>query len=124
MVFAFGLNCGRSPRRPPSVHAVDVGVDGAVQKPDRVLASVARQVAVVAVDHQEASAHVARELEGRDPGPKREGGKRVAQVIDPPQRFDASLELRRFPVAVSEVAKVEIAAARRREEEPRLRVAR
>ena len=39
-----------------------------VEEADRVLTPVARQMAVVAVDHGQAGAHEAGELEGRDAG--------------------------------------------------------
>jgi hypothetical protein len=103
---------------------VDVGVNAAVEQPDRVLAPVAREVAVVAVDHQEACAHVARELEGRDPGSKREGGEGVAQVVDSSHGLDARLSLCGIPVAAAEVPKIEVGAARGGEEKLRARVAR
>jgi hypothetical protein len=93
---------------------VDVEHDramGAIEEPDRVLASVASEVAVVAVDHKQARAHVAGELERRDSRSKRERGEGVAQVVDPSHRFDAGFDLRWLPVPVTEVAKVEIAAA-------------
>jgi hypothetical protein len=89
-----------------------------------VLASVAGEMAVVAVDHQQARAHVAGELERRDSGSKRKGGEGVAQVVDPPHGLDAGLELRGLPVTVTEVAKVEIAASRRGKDKPRFGVAR
>ena len=52
---------------PRDVHAVDTGlvsVRVSVEEVDRVVASVAREVAVVAVDHCQAGTHVAREVEG------------------------------------------------------------
>jgi hypothetical protein len=54
-------------RRPSDVLGLDVGgfdVRVAVEEPDRVLASVACEVAVMAVDHGQAGSHVAREVEG------------------------------------------------------------
>jgi hypothetical protein len=51
-----------------------------VEEADRVLASVAREVAVVAVDHGQAGAHVAGEVEGGDAGTEREGGKGVPEI--------------------------------------------
>jgi hypothetical protein len=54
-------------RRPSDVHTVDVGgfdVRVAVEKPDRVLAPVAGEVAVMTVDPGQAGSHVAREVEG------------------------------------------------------------
>jgi hypothetical protein len=52
-------------RRPPSAHQRPRWTFGAesVDETDCVLASVAGEVAVVAVDHRQAGAHVAREVE-------------------------------------------------------------
>ena len=55
------------PRRPSDVQGLDVGgfdVRVAVEEPDCVLASVAREMAVMPVDHGQAGSHVAREVEG------------------------------------------------------------
>jgi hypothetical protein len=46
-----------------------------VEQADRVLAAVAGEMAVVAVDHGQACAHVAGEVEGEDAGREREGGR-------------------------------------------------
>jgi hypothetical protein len=46
-----------------------------VEQADRVLAAVAGEMAVVAVDHGQARAHVAGEVEGEDAGREREGGR-------------------------------------------------
>ena len=54
-----------------------------------MLASVAGEVAVVAVDHRQAGAHVAREVEGRESGTKRERREGVPEIVDAPQRLDA-----------------------------------
>ena len=78
----------------------------------------------MAVDHEQARAHIARELEGRAAGSNGERRERVAQVLDASHGLDTSLELRRLTVAAAEVAKVEVTAARRGEEELRARVAR
>ena len=51
-----------------------------------MVASVAGEVAVVAVDHRQAGAHVAGEIEGRDAGTEREGREGVAQIVDAPER--------------------------------------
>jgi hypothetical protein len=72
-----------------------------------MLASVAREVAVMAVDHGQAGAHVAREVEGGDAGTEREGREGVAKIVDPPQRLDPGRELCRLPLAVAEVVQVE-----------------
>src|SRR6266545_1809267 len=58
-------------RRPSDVQGLDVGgldVRVTVEESDCVLASVACEVAVMAVDHGQAGSHVAREVEGRDAG--------------------------------------------------------
>ena len=52
-----------------------------VEERDGVGASVAGEVAVVAVDHREAGAHEPREVEDGDAGAEREGGVGVAQVL-------------------------------------------
>ena len=75
-----------------------------------MFASVAGEVAVVAVDHGQAGAHVAGEVEGGDAGTKREGGEGVPEIVDAPDRLDSSRELGGLPVAVAEVVQVEVAA--------------
>ncbi len=53
--------------RPRDVHAVDTGLVSArvaVEEDDRVVASVACKVPVVAIDHRQAGTHVARQVEG------------------------------------------------------------
>ena len=50
----------------------------AVEKLDGVFASVAREVAVVLVDHRQARAHEPGQIEDRDSGSERERGVRVA----------------------------------------------
>jgi hypothetical protein len=58
---------GASLRRPRSVHRVYVGCFAAherVEQLDGVLATVAREVALVAVDRGQAGTHVAQEVEG------------------------------------------------------------
>jgi hypothetical protein len=47
-----------------------------------VLASTG-EVAVMPVDHGQAGAHVAGEVEGGDAGTEREGGEGVAEIVDP-----------------------------------------
>ena len=52
---------------PRDVHLVDVGLGRSavvVQEVDRVVASVAGEMPVVAVDHCQAGAHIAGEIEG------------------------------------------------------------
>ena len=52
---------------PRNVHAVDTGLVSArvtVEEFDRVAASIASEVPVVAVDHCQAGTHVAGEVEG------------------------------------------------------------
>src|SRR5215207_7986449 len=50
-------------------------------------------------------------------GTKREGGASVAQVVEVAQRLDPDCFLDGLPVAAVEVAEVEVAAARVREEQ-------
>jgi hypothetical protein len=71
-----------------------------------MLASVAGEVAVVAVDHGQAGAHVAGEVEGGDTGTEREGGEGVSEIVNPAQRLDPGRELCGFPVVVAEVVQV------------------
>jgi hypothetical protein len=75
-----------------------------------MLAAVAGEVAVVAVDHGQAGAHVAGEIERGDTGTEREGSERVPEIVDPPQRLDPGRDLRRPPLPVAEVVQVEVAA--------------
>jgi hypothetical protein len=49
-----------------------------VEQSDRVLAAIFGEVAVVAVDHGQAGAHVAGEVEGGEAGTEREGGEGMA----------------------------------------------
>jgi len=103
-----------------SVHRASTNVHRgdavAVEEADRVLAAVAGEVAVVAVDHGQACAHLAGEVEGGDAGTEREGGEGVAQIVDAPERFDSGGSLGGFPVAVAKVVQVEVAAVGRGEE--------
>jgi len=78
-----------------------------------VLAAVAGEVAVVAVDHGQARTHVAGEVEGGDAGTEREGREGVPEIVDAPKRPDPDDQLGRLPVAVAEVVQVEVAAAGR-----------
>ena len=82
-----------------------------------MLAAVAGEVAVVAVDHGQAGTHVARELEGGDAGTEREGREGVPEIVDAAERLDPGRELGGLPVAVAEVVQVEVAAALGREEQ-------
>jgi hypothetical protein len=75
-----------------------------------MLASVAGEVAVVAVDHDQAGAHVAGEVEGRDAGTQREGREGVSEIVDPPRRIDAGGLPCRSPLVGAEVVDVEVAA--------------
>jgi hypothetical protein len=52
-----------------------------VEEGDRVLAAVLGEVAVVAVDHGQAGAHVAGQVEGRDARAEREGGEGMAEIM-------------------------------------------
>ena len=82
-----------------------------------MLTAVAGEVAVVAVDHGQAGAHVAGELEGGDAGTQGERRERVPEIVDAPEGLEPNRELSRLPVAVSEVVQVELAAAFGREEQ-------
>jgi hypothetical protein len=53
-----------------------------VEQLDGVLASVTGEVAVLTVDHCQARAHVAGEVEAGDAGTERKGGERVSQIVD------------------------------------------
>jgi len=75
-----------------------------------VLATVAGEVAVMAIDHGQARAHVAGELEGGDAGTQGEGRERVPEIVDPPERLDPNRLLRGLPVAVAEVVTTRILA--------------
>jgi hypothetical protein len=70
-------------RRPPSVHQRPPWpLSGAqlVEQADRM-----REVAVVAVDHGQAGAHVAGEVEGGDAGTECEDREGVSEIVDPAQ---------------------------------------
>ena len=88
-----------------------------VEQRHRVLAAVAGEVTVVAVDHRQARAQEPREIEDRNAGAERKGRVRVAQVVRLAERIDASRILRRLPLAPAEVAQIDVAAARRRKEQ-------
>jgi len=60
--------------------------DEGVEERDGVFAAVAGEVAVMPVDHGQAGAHEAGEIEDRDVGAKREGRECVSQVVRPSQR--------------------------------------
>src|SRR6266545_3665119 len=80
-----------------------------VEQTNRVLAPVAREVAVVAVDHGHARAHVAGGQRWRC----RHGVRRwrtYAADRRSAQRLDPGRELRRLPLTVAEVVQVEVAA--------------
>src|SRR5262245_27227775 len=76
-----------------------------------MLASVAGEVAVVAVDHRQAGAHVTREVEGRESGTERESCEGVPEIVDPPQRPNTCSLLGRAPLERAEVVDVEVAAS-------------
>jgi hypothetical protein len=82
-----------------------------------VLVAVDREMAAVEVDHRDARTHEPREGEHRHAGAKREGGVGVAQVVEVAQRLDPGRFLNGLPVPTVEVAEVEVAAARVREEQ-------
>jgi hypothetical protein len=99
---------------PRDVHAVDIGLVSArvaVEEVDRVVASIAREVPVVAVDHCQAGAHVAGEVEGRDAGTQREGRERVPEIVDAADRCDPGCELGGLPLAGAEVVEIEVGTA-------------
>ena len=77
-----------------------------------MLASVAGEVAIVAVDHRQAGAHEPGEVENGNAGPKGEGRISVAQVVGPTNRVDPGGELCWPPLAGAEVVQVNVAAAR------------
>jgi hypothetical protein len=54
-----------------------------IEEPDRMLAAVSGEVAVMPIDHGQAGAHVAGEIEGRDTGTECEGRKGVPEIVDP-----------------------------------------
>ena len=58
---------------PRGVHGVDVVPGVGVEERDRVFAAVLGEVAVVAVDHRQAGAQVAGEVEGGDAGAQATG---------------------------------------------------
>src|SRR5438445_5288972 len=67
IAFVFSADADRIFRRPPSVHQrprIELGRVERVEELDGVLASVPSEVAVVTVDHCQAGAHVAGEVEG------------------------------------------------------------
>jgi hypothetical protein len=69
-------------QRPRSVHQRPpwtLAGAQSVEQADRMRASVAREVAVMAVDHGQAGAHRAGEVEGGDAGTEREGGESVPE---------------------------------------------
>src|SRR5947208_16250915 len=76
-----------------------------------MFAAVAGEVAVVAVDHGQAGAHVAGEVEGRDAGTEREGREGVPEIVDPSQWVDARGLLCGPPSEGAEVVDVEVAAS-------------
>jgi len=89
-----GLNCEvrRHARRPalststerPQRPRAEFGSVERVEELDCVFASVAGEVPVVAVDHGQTGAHVAREVEGGDAGTESEGCEGVSEIVDPP----------------------------------------
>lgn len=82
-----------------------------------MVAAVAGEVAIVAVDHGQAGAHVAEEFEGGDAGTQGEGREGVAEIVDPSERLDPDRFLGGLPVAVAEVVQVEVAAVRGRKQQ-------
>jgi hypothetical protein len=74
-----------------------------------MFASVAREVAVMAVDHGQAGAHVAGEVEGGDASTECEGRKGVSEIVDPAQRLDPGGELCGLPLPLAEVVQADAA---------------
>jgi hypothetical protein len=73
-------------RRPRSVHQRPpwpLSHAQLVEQADRMLASVAGEVTVMSVDHRQAGAHVAGEVEGGDAGTECEGREGVSEIVDP-----------------------------------------
>ena len=66
-----------------------------------MVAAVAGEMAIVAVDHRQAGAQLAGEVEGGDPCTKSEGREGVAQIVNAPQRRDPGSPLGRLPVSVA-----------------------
>jgi hypothetical protein len=83
VVFVFRADSGGRPRRPRSVHQRPPRVER-VEELDRVLAAVAGEVTVVAVDHRQAGTHVAGEIKGRDAGAKSESRERMPEIVNAP----------------------------------------
>src|SRR6266508_2713214 len=78
-------------RRPRSVHQRPPWtLAGAqlVEQADRMFASVAGEVAVMTIDHGQAGAHVAGEVERGDAGTECEGREGMSEIVDPAQRLD------------------------------------
>ena len=82
-----------------------------------MLATVAGEVAVMAIDHGQARAHVAGELEGGDAGTQGESREGVSEIVDSPERLDPCCELGGLPLAVAEVVQIDVAAALSREDQ-------
>src|SRR5215216_5279511 len=99
----------------PNVHGTSTGVHTAaaaavvVEQLDGVVVAVAGEVAVGAVDVDDAGAHVARELVGAEASAQRDGGERVPQIVEATGRGDAGGTLRGTPVARPPVVQVEVA---------------
>jgi hypothetical protein len=75
-----------------------------VEQFDCVLAAIAGEMAVVAVDHGQACSHVAGEVERGDAGAEREGREGVPQIVDAAQRRDVGGVLGRLPAAARTLA--------------------
>ena len=103
-----------------SVHRVSTNVHGAgavaVKEADCMFSSVAGEVSVVAVDHGQAGAHVARKLEGGEAGTEGEGREGVAEIVDAAERLDPGRALGGLPVAVAKVVEVKVTAVDRGEQ--------
>jgi hypothetical protein len=80
-----------------------------VRSPVRVLQVLPAEPRVT-VNHRQARADVAGEIEREDAGTERDGREGVPEIVDPAQRLDPGHELRRLPLSVAEVVQVEVAA--------------
>jgi hypothetical protein len=77
---------------------------------ERGLRGDAGEVAEVAVDHGQAGAHVAEEVEGGNAVTECVGGEGVSEIVDPARRLNPGRDLRGLPLAVTEIVQVEVAA--------------
>ena len=81
------------------------------------------EVPVRPIDHLDRGAHVAGEVEDREPGVERLGRERVAHVVDPARRDPRRVE-RRLPLRAAEVLQVDRPTAHAGEDETHVEAAR